>query len=121
MNDQQRAFVREYAKDFNATQAALRAGYSPKSAYSQGQRLLKHAEVAAAIEAFNREAHTEGVLTASELQEWWSRTVRGEEPDARFADRQKASELLGKSLGVFTDRIEHSGGTRIEVIYVDAD
>lgn len=121
MNDQQRAFVREYTKDYNATQAAIRAGYSPKSAYSQGQRLLKHAEVKAELETLNREARTSAVMTASELQEWWSKTVRGEEPEARFSDRQKASELLGKALGVFVERTEHSGGMTIEVVYVDAD
>ena len=49
LNDKQRLFVAEFLKDLNATQAALRAGYSEKTAYSQGQRLLKHAEIAAAL------------------------------------------------------------------------
>ncbi len=44
-------FVNEYLKDLNATQAAIRAGYSEKTAYSQGQRLLKKVEVKAAIDA----------------------------------------------------------------------
>jgi phage terminase small subunit len=119
MNDQQRAFVREYIKDYNATQAAIRAGYSPKSAYSQGQRLLKHDEVKAAVDRFNQQADKTGVLTLSELQEWWSDTVLGKHPDARFAERQKASEMLAKSLGGFTDKTEHSGVMRIEVEYAD--
>ncbi|MCW7544889.1 terminase small subunit [Aurantimonas litoralis] len=42
-------FVEEYLHDLNATQAAIRAGYSQKTAYSQGQRLLKDVEVSAAI------------------------------------------------------------------------
>ena len=116
MNDQQRAFVREYAKDCNATQAAIRAGYSPKSAYSQGQRLLKHAEVKAELDSIRQEARTDAVLTLSELQEWWSASVRGEHPDARYNDRQKASELLAKSQGGFTEKQEHSGGLTIRVI-----
>ena len=45
----QALFVEEYLVDLNATQAAIRAGYSEKTAYSQGQRLLKHVETAAAI------------------------------------------------------------------------
>lgn len=45
------AFIAEYPKDFNATKAAIRAGYSPKTAYSQGQRLLKNVEVQEAIRA----------------------------------------------------------------------
>ncbi|MCE7028463.1 terminase small subunit [Jiella avicenniae] len=42
-------FVEEYLHDLNATQAAIRAGYSAKTAYSQGQRLLKDVEILAAI------------------------------------------------------------------------
>jgi phage terminase small subunit len=42
-------FVLEYLKDFNATRAAIRSGYSPKTAASQGQRLLKSPIVGAAI------------------------------------------------------------------------
>lgn len=49
MNDKQARFVQEYLIDLNATQAAIRAGYSKRTAYSQGQRLLKNAEVAAAV------------------------------------------------------------------------
>jgi hypothetical protein len=58
MRPRQEAFVREYAIDMNATQAAIRAGYSEKTAYSQGQRLLKNVEVSAAIED-TQEAHAE--------------------------------------------------------------
>lgn len=48
--DKQRRFVQEYLKDLNATQAAKRAGYSGKTAYSIGQRLLKNVEIKQAIE-----------------------------------------------------------------------
>ena len=47
----QTRFAEEYLIDLNATQAALRAGYSPKTAYAQGARLLKHPDVAKAIDA----------------------------------------------------------------------
>jgi phage terminase small subunit len=43
------AFVNEYLRDFNATQAAIRAGYSPNTARSQGQRLLTNVDIAAAV------------------------------------------------------------------------
>ena len=46
----QRIFVHYYLVKFNATWAAEMAGYSAKTAYSQGQRLLKNVEIAAAIE-----------------------------------------------------------------------
>lgn len=47
----QAKFVSEYLIDLNATQAAIRTGYNPKTAYSQGQRLLKNVEVMKAIKA----------------------------------------------------------------------
>jgi phage terminase small subunit len=45
----QQCFVREYIKDFNATQAAIRAGYSAKTAQQQSSRLLLNVVVKAAI------------------------------------------------------------------------
>ena len=50
MTPKQEAFAREYAIDKNATQAAIRAGYSAKTAHSAGPRLLENVEVRAAIE-----------------------------------------------------------------------
>lgn len=50
LTDKRGAFIREYLIDLNATQAAVRAGYSEKTAYSQGQRLLKDVEIADAIQ-----------------------------------------------------------------------
>lgn len=45
----QQLFVQEYLVDLNATQAAIRAGYSAKTAYSQGERLLRNVEVSQAV------------------------------------------------------------------------
>ena len=50
LNAKQSRFVEEYLIDLNATQSAIRAGYSAKTAHSQGPRLLEHVGVAAAIE-----------------------------------------------------------------------
>lgn len=49
LNDRQRRFVEEYLVDLNATQAAIRAGYSKKTAGSIGQENLKKPEIAAEI------------------------------------------------------------------------
>lgn len=45
LNDKQERFCREYVIDLNATQAAIRAGYSEATAYSQAERLLRNVEV----------------------------------------------------------------------------
>jgi phage terminase small subunit len=49
LTSKQKRFVQEYLIDLNATQAAIRAGYSAKTASSQGERLLRNVEVAAAL------------------------------------------------------------------------
>lgn len=51
LTNKQRVFIAEYLRDFNATQAAIRAGYSPKTAYSIGQENLKKPEIMAAIQS----------------------------------------------------------------------
>lgn len=51
LNEKQRRFVAEYLIDLNATQAAIRAGYSDKTAGSQGFDLLKKPEITDAIQA----------------------------------------------------------------------
>lgn len=63
----QQRFVEEYLIDLNATQAAIRAGYSERTAYSQGQRLLKHVEVAALLQAKREEQSKRTEITADRV------------------------------------------------------
>lgn len=59
LNARQSLFVQEYLVDLNATQAAIRAGYSEKTAASQGQRLLRNVEIAKHIQkAMDQRANT---------------------------------------------------------------
>lgn len=60
MNDRQRRFVSEYLIDLNATQAAIRAGYSPKTAQEQSSRLLSNVMVQ---EALSQEQQARSVRT----------------------------------------------------------
>lgn len=69
---QQRLFVAEYLKDNNATQAAIRAGYSEKTAYSIGQRLLKKVEITQAIAQQQKSAIVRTLGSADEvLEQMW--------------------------------------------------
>jgi phage terminase small subunit len=71
LTPKQEQFVREYLIDLNATQAAKRAGYSERTAYSQGQRLLKDVEIQQAItEAMNNRAQRTGITADRVLQEY---------------------------------------------------
>ena len=70
LTGKQKRFVEEYLIDLNATQAAIRAGYSAKTAYSMGQRLLKEAEIQTAIqEAMNIRADRTQITQDNVLNE----------------------------------------------------
>lgn len=55
LSDKQAKFVEEYLVDLNATQAAVRAHYSEKTAASQGERLLRNVEIQNAITAAQKD------------------------------------------------------------------
>ena len=112
------AFVREYLIDLNATQAAIRAGYTERSARVTGTRLLADAAIRAEVEAAQQERAKDTRISAQMVLEGLRGIAEGEASDSA---RVRAYELLGKHLGMFTDRVEHSGGMTIEVVYVDED
>jgi phage terminase small subunit len=63
----QALFVRQYLIDLNATKAAERAGYSMRTAYSQGQRLLQHAAVRDEIQTLMDQRATKLEITAERV------------------------------------------------------
>jgi phage terminase small subunit len=64
LTDKQSAFIAEFMVDKNATAAAKRAGYSKKTAYSQGQRLLKNVEIKSLVNQKLTELEEKAGLTA---------------------------------------------------------
>lgn len=104
MTHKQSIFVAEYLKDMNATQAAIRAGYSPKTAYSIGQENLKKPEIKRAIKAAMNERKNALIANRQERQEFWTLVMRDHDTDMR--QRLKASELLAKSECDFIERHE---------------
>lgn len=105
----QKAFADEYVKNGgNATQAAISAGYSAKTAYSQGQRLLKKVDVAdyigSQMERIEKEQHRD-IMSLAEIQERRSKIAKGEVVDGLgfapdFADQLKAMDGLEKALTI---------------------
>ena len=71
LNNRQTRFVQEYCKDFNATQAAIRAGYSEKTAGQQAHELLKNVEIAAAIEERKEQLATVAEIDAAWVLRQW--------------------------------------------------
>lgn len=124
LTPKQEAFVREYLIDLNATQAAIRAGYSQKTANEQGARLLANVSIASAIDVLKLKREVKTEITA----EWVLNAIRdtivrcgqGEpvytatgEPTGEWKFDSKGvlkgCELLGRHLALFKDRLEVSG------------
>lgn len=166
LSPKQERFVAEYLIDLNATQAAARAGYSPRTANEQGARLLANASIRAAVTEGQAKVAKKlnitverivaelakigfanmqdymrvgpsglpqldfGALTrdqAAALQEVSVDTVRKPDPDGetdengrvlfvtvdkvkfKLGDKRAALVDLGKHLGMFVEKHEHTG------------
>jgi phage terminase small subunit len=68
LTDKQERFAEEYVVDFNATQAAIRAGYSAKTARQQGQRMLTNVDIAARVEDLKEAIAERTSVTADKVR-----------------------------------------------------
>jgi phage terminase small subunit len=103
LNPKQEHFVAEYLIDLNATQAAIRAGYSKKTAKSQGQRLLTNVDIAAAVaRAQGDRTERTNITQDYVLESIFAAMERCNKADSfNAAGVFKGAELLGKHLGMF--------------------
>ena len=129
MTEKQKRFCEEYLIDQNATQAAIRAGYSKRTAGVIGAENLRKPYIREYIDSLLRQIHSQKVATAAEVMEYLTSVQRGESQSAYITvevvgegcsqtvitmktpdekDRLKAAELLGKCYGIFTDRVQAS-------------
>lgn len=91
LNIKQRAFADEYIiNGGNATQAAITAGYSEKTAYSQGQRLLKNVEVEKYIESRVKEIQDERILKQKDILVMLSEIGAGKIPEVKEVITKRA-------------------------------
>lgn len=120
MNARQKKFCDEYLIDCNATQAAIRAGYSPKTANEQAARLLANVSIKSYIDEQLERIHNEKTADAQEVLEYLTAVMRGQHTeqvlkligegvqtitdiDVSARERLKAAELIGKRYGMFKD------------------
>lgn len=156
LTDKQRRFIEEYLIDLNATQAAIRAGYSSKTAHEQGAQLLAKLSIRTEIDkAIAKRSRRTGITQDRVLRELakvafvniadvinldeakihdnidrddtaaiasvkvkTTPTETGEivEREVKTYDKLKALELLGKHLGMFTDKISISGDMGVKIV-----
>ena len=127
MTDKQKRFCDEYLIDLNATQAAIRAGYSEKYANTNASKLLQNTTIKEFIAERMAEKEKELIANQDEVLKYLTSVLRGETqsevvvvensgdymsqarniqkaPDEK--ERLKAAELLGKRYGIFKDKVQ---------------
>lgn len=123
----QQRFCDEYLIDLNATQAAIRAGYSKKTARQTATENLSKPYIKDYIDKRLAEKESELIAKQDEVLKYFTSVMRGESvsevvivegvgegcssarkvekaPDEK--EKLKAAELLGKTYGIFTDKAQ---------------
>jgi Terminase small subunit len=106
MTPKQQRFVAEYLTVLNATQAAIRAGYSAKTAGQGAAQALKNIKVREAIAAGQAKTASKLEITAEKVLKDLEEVREKAMAAGQFAPAARAIELLGKHLGMFIDRRE---------------
>jgi phage terminase small subunit len=112
LTPKQRRFVQEYLCDLNATQAAIRAGYSARSAHVEGARLLINAKVSEAVQSAQTKLSIRTELTQDEVIEGLRAEATNTGEGSSHGARVAAWTQLGRHLGMFKDKVEHSGSIK---------
>lgn len=137
MTAKQKRFCDEYLIDLNATQAAIRSGYSKKTAYSIGVENLKKPDLKKYIEERMAEKESQLIADQNEVLKYLTAVMRGESqsevvvvegvgdgmsearamqkaPDEK--ERLKAAELLGKRYGLYTEKVEQQVDMDLNIV-----
>lgn len=120
LTDKQKRFCDEYLCDMNATQAAIRAGYSKRTAYRTGCDNLKKPQIRAYIDKRMAEKDAELIATQNEVLQYLTSVMRGEsvaveivvdgggakliEKEPSEMERIKAADQLAKCHGLYRDK-----------------
>lgn len=133
MTPRQQKFCDEYLISGNATDAAIKAGYSPKTAYSMGNENLNKPELKAYIETELDKIHSDKIADAEEVMKYLTAVMRGEhteeipllcgdgcqeltQKEVGAKERLKAAELIGKRYGLFTDKVGLEGAVPVVIM-----
>lgn len=137
MTERQRAFCVAYAQCGNATESALKSGYSQKTARTIGSKLLTNVDIQKELQRLAEQTREQrerefqsNIATAGEIQDFLSKVMRGEitedtivvestgngfsearhvDRDAQLKERIKAGETLARMQGLFTTNVSIDG------------
>lgn len=101
LSEKQNRFLDEYIIDFNATQAAIRAGYSPRGAAVQANRLLTNANIQVALKQKSSELACKAGVTQQQVVDEYKK-IAFEVPVLEYkgSDKLKALEFLARLLNI---------------------
>lgn len=133
MTPRQRKFCDEYLISGNATDAAIKAGYSPKTAKQTGSENLAKPDLKAYIETELEKLHSAKIADAQEVLEYLTAVMRGQHTeqvlklvgdgiqtiadiDVSAKERLKAAELIGKRYALFSDKIDLGGAVPVVIM-----
>lgn len=132
MTPRQRKFCDEYLISGNATDAAIKAGYSPKTAKQTGSENLAKPDLKAYIETELEKLHSAKIADAEEVMKYLTSVMRGEHTeqvlklagdgiqtiadiDVSAKERLKAAELIGKRYALFSDKMDLGGAVPVVI------
>lgn len=137
MTPRQEKFCVEYLIDLNATQAAIRAGYSKRTADRIANQNLRKLEIQSRIKKMRDEYYDKTIMSAKEVEYLLSKAGRGELKEEVVVvegvgdgfseskivkkrlsakDRIKALELMGKRHHLFEDQNSKTGEEEVQII-----
>ena len=131
LTEKQQRFCQEYLIDLNGTQAAIRAGYSKKTADMQASRMLTKDKINDYLGGLRADIANSNKITVEKVLAGLQLNIKRAMQEEPVYDQEgnatgeytyhgsvvnKAYELLGKHLGMFTDKIQHTGELGVTII-----
>jgi len=110
LNPKQLRFCEEYMRDSNGTQAAIRAGYSAKTANEQGSKLLAKGSIQEKLGELRKEFKEETGLTPEKILQELEDLGQQAAAAKQYGPAMKSVELRGKHIGMFGDKLEIKNG-----------
>lgn len=135
LTPKQKAFADYYIETGNATESAIKAGYSKKTAMEMGYENLRKPQIKSYIDERMKEIENKRIADATEVMELLTSMARGEIKEevvvvegagegtsqativlkqASIKDRIKAAELIGKRYRLFTDKVEMDTNIKVD-------
>ena len=112
MTHRQELFIQEYIKTGNATNSAIKAGYSKRTARSIGQENLTKPYIKKRIEELSQKIACNNIMTAKERQEYLTKLINSDY--VKVSDKLKALDILNKMTGEYIQKVEVNGELKTE-------